>query len=172
MHSVREELSITNWGFAQISLMACQSNNKVWHTNQSSLAVVSVPLCTIAVRLNFHGPTQQTFNYGHATQNGANNFLKEFCKIFIPPRRSSLSWIWRCRPSFYPPWVSSTNRLMIQVGCWLGLWVLKTLCFYFWVPKNQCRISALEVYYFKVNTKRESNFFLQEDRLSFVLTLK
>ena len=102
MHSVREELSITNWGFAQISLMACQSNNKVWHTNQSSLAVVSVPLCTIAVRLNFHGPTQQTFNYGHATQNGANNFLKEFCKIFISPRRSSLSWIWWCRPSFYP----------------------------------------------------------------------
>ena len=102
MHSVREELSITNWGFAQISLMACQSNNKVWHTNQSSLVVVSVPLCTIAVRLNFHGPTQQTFNYGHATQNGANNFLKEFCKMFIPPRQSSLSWIWWCRPSFYP----------------------------------------------------------------------
>ena len=34
------------------------------------------------------------------------------------------------------------------------------------------RISALEVYYFKVNTKRESIFFLQENRLSFVLTLK
>ena len=33
-------------------------------------------------------------------------------------------------------------------------------------------ISALEVYYFKVNTKRESMFYLQEDRLSFVLTLK
>ena len=34
------------------------------------------------------------------------------------------------------------------------------------------RISDLEVYYFKVNTKRESMFFLQEDELSFVLTLK
>ena len=33
-------------------------------------------------------------------------------------------------------------------------------------------ISDLEVYYFKVNTKRESIFFLQEVRLSFVLTLK
>ena len=81
VHSEREELSITNWGFAQISLMACQSNNKVWHTNQSSLAVVSVPLCTIAVRLNFHGPTQQTFNYGHATHNGVKHFLKESQKI-------------------------------------------------------------------------------------------
>ena len=39
-------------------------------------------------------------------------------------------------------------------------------------PKNKLRISALEVYYFKVNTKRESMFFLQEDILSFVLTLK
>ena len=39
-------------------------------------------------------------------------------------------------------------------------------------PKKELRISALEVYYFKVNTKRESMFFLQEDRLSFVLTLK
>ena len=29
-------------------------------------------------------------------------------------------------------------------------------------------ISALEVYYFKVNTKRESMFCLQEDRLCFV----
>ena len=28
-------------------------------------------------------------------------------------------------------------------------------------------ISALEVYYFKVNTKRESMFCLQEDRLFF-----
>ena len=33
-------------------------------------------------------------------------------------------------------------------------------------------ISALEVYYFKVNTKRESIFCLQEDRLCFVVTLK
>ena len=42
-----------------------------------------------------------------------------------------------------------------------------------WIlPKNEHWISALEVYYFKVNTKRESMFFLQEDRLSFVLTLK
>ena len=43
------------------------------------------------------------------------------------------------------------------------------------VPKSQPKIteiSALEVYYFKVNIKRESMFFLQEDRLSFVLTLK
>ena len=40
------------------------------------------------------------------------------------------------------------------------------------LPKNELRISALEVYYFKVNTKRESMFCLQEDRLSFVLTLK
>ena len=34
------------------------------------------------------------------------------------------------------------------------------------------KISALEVYYFKVNTKRESMFCLQEDRLCFVVTLK
>ena len=40
------------------------------------------------------------------------------------------------------------------------------------LPKNELRKSALEVYYFKVNAKRESMFFLQEDRLSFVLTLK
>ena len=33
------------------------------------------------------------------------------------------------------------------------------------LPKNEPRISALEVYCFKVNTKRESMFFLQEDRL-------
>ena len=33
-------------------------------------------------------------------------------------------------------------------------------------------ISALEVYYCKVSAKRESIFFLQEDGLSFVLTLK
>ena len=33
-------------------------------------------------------------------------------------------------------------------------------------------ISALEVYSFKVNTKIESMFFLQEDILSFVLILK
>ena len=33
-------------------------------------------------------------------------------------------------------------------------------------------ISALEVYYFKVNTKRESMFCLLEDRLCFVVTLK
>ena len=38
--------------------------------------------------------------------------------------------------------------------------------------ENISKISAMEVYYFKVNTKRESMFFLQEDRLSFVLTLK
>ena len=37
------------------------------------------------------------------------------------------------------------------------------------LPKIELRISALEVYYFKVDTKRESIFFLQEDRLSFVL---
>ena len=40
------------------------------------------------------------------------------------------------------------------------------------LQKNELRNSALEVYYFKVNTKRESMFFLQENRLSFVLTLK
>ena len=40
------------------------------------------------------------------------------------------------------------------------------------LPKNELRISALEVYYFKVNTKRESMFFLQEDRHSFVLALE
>ena len=34
------------------------------------------------------------------------------------------------------------------------------------------RISDLEVYYFKVNTKRESMFFLQEDRLSFCTNLE
>ena len=38
--------------------------------------------------------------------------------------------------------------------------------------KNISKISALEVYYFKVNTKRESMFCLQEDRLCFVVTLK
>ena len=37
------------------------------------------------------------------------------------------------------------------------------------LPKNELRISALEVYYIKVNTKRESMFFFQEDRLSFAL---
>ena len=31
--------------------------------------------------------------------------------------------------------------------------------------QNISKISALEVYYFKVNTKRESMFCLQEDRL-------
>ena len=42
-----------------------------------------------------------------------------------------------------------------------------------WIlQKNERWVSALEDYYFKVNTKRESMFFLQEDRLSFVLTLK
>jgi hypothetical protein len=42
-----------------------------------------------------------------------------------------------------------------------------------WIlQKNERWVSALEDYYFKVNTKRESIFFLQEDRLSFVLTLK
>ena len=42
-----------------------------------------------------------------------------------------------------------------------------------WIlQKNERWISALEDYYFKVDTKRESIFFLQEDRLSFVLTLK
>ena len=43
------------------------------------------------------------------------------------------------------------------------------------VPKSQPKIteiSALEVYYFKVDTKRESMYFLQEDRLSFVLNQK
>ena len=40
------------------------------------------------------------------------------------------------------------------------------------LPKIELRISALEVYYFKVDTKRESMFFLQEDGVSFVLTLK
>ena len=41
-----------------------------------------------------------------------------------------------------------------------------------WIlQKNERWISALEDYYFKVNTKRESIFFLQEDRLSFVLIL-
>ena len=40
------------------------------------------------------------------------------------------------------------------------------------IPTKNTKISALEVYYFKVNTKRESMFFLQEDRISFVLTLK
>ena len=35
-----------------------------------------------------------------------------------------------------------------------------------WIlQKNEHWISALEDYYFKVNTKRESIFFLQEDRL-------
>ena len=131
MHSVREELSITNWGFAQISLMACQSNNKVWHTNQSSLAVVSVPLCTIAVRLNFHGPTQQTFNYGHATQNGAIIFWWNFAKNISRLGGQVYLKYGIVDHLFIRPWVSSTNRLMIQVGCWLGLWVLKTLCFYF-----------------------------------------
>ena len=39
-----------------------------------------------------------------------------------------------------------------------------------WIlQKNERWVSALEDYYFKVNTKRESMFFLQEDRLSFVL---
>ena len=38
--------------------------------------------------------------------------------------------------------------------------------------ENISKISALEVYYFKVNTKRESMFCLQEDRLCFVVTLK
>ena len=33
-------------------------------------------------------------------------------------------------------------------------------------------ISALEVYFFKVNTKRESMFCLQEDRLCFVVNFK
>ena len=33
-------------------------------------------------------------------------------------------------------------------------------------------ISSLEVYYFKVNTKIESMFCLQEDRHCFVVTLK
>ena len=41
-----------------------------------------------------------------------------------------------------------------------------------WIlQKNERWISAMEVYYLKVNTKK-SMFFLQEDRLSFVLTLK
>ena len=35
--------------------------------------------------------------------------------------------------------------------------------------KTNENISALQVYYFKVNTKRESMFCLQEDRLSFVV---
>ena len=39
------------------------------------------------------------------------------------------------------------------------------------LPKIELRISALEVYYFKVDTKRESMFFLRKD-ISFVLTLK
>ena len=38
--------------------------------------------------------------------------------------------------------------------------------------KKQIKLTILEDYYLKVNTKRESMFFLQEDRLSFVLTLK
>ena len=38
--------------------------------------------------------------------------------------------------------------------------------------KYQRKYSALEVYYFEVNTKRESMFCLQEDRLCFVVTLK
>ena len=41
-----------------------------------------------------------------------------------------------------------------------------------WIlQKNERWISALEAYYFKVDTKREPIFFLQEDRLSFVKTL-
>ena len=38
--------------------------------------------------------------------------------------------------------------------------------------KKQTKLTTLEDYYLKVNTKREPMFFLQEDRLSFVLTLK
>ena len=38
--------------------------------------------------------------------------------------------------------------------------------------ENISKISVLEVYYVKVNTKRESMFCLQEDRLCFVVTLK
>ena len=38
--------------------------------------------------------------------------------------------------------------------------------------ENISKISALGVYYFKVNIKRESMFCLQEDSLCFVLTLK
>ena len=42
-----------------------------------------------------------------------------------------------------------------------------------WIlQKNEHWISALEDYYFKFNTKRQSMFFLQEDRLSFVLPLE
>ena len=39
------------------------------------------------------------------------------------------------------------------------------------LPKNKLKISVLEVYYFKVHTKRVSMFYLQEEGLSFVLTL-
>ena len=38
--------------------------------------------------------------------------------------------------------------------------------------KKQTKLTILKGNYLKVNTKRESIFFLQEDRLSFVLTLK
>ena len=38
--------------------------------------------------------------------------------------------------------------------------------------ENISKIFVIEVYYFKVNTKRESMFCLQEDRLCFVVTLK
>ena len=41
-----------------------------------------------------------------------------------------------------------------------------------WIlQKNERWISALEDYYFKVDTKGESILFLQEDNLPFVLTL-
>ena len=38
--------------------------------------------------------------------------------------------------------------------------------------KKQTKISAQEVYYFKANTKRESMFFLQEDKTLFCTNLE
>ena len=40
------------------------------------------------------------------------------------------------------------------------------------LPEKQTKLTILEDYYLKVNAKREFISFLQEDRLSFVLTLK
>ena len=41
------------------------------------------------------------------------------------------------------------------------------------LPKTKANLLSWKItYYLKVNTKRESMFFLHEDRLSFVLNLK
>ena len=86
-----------------------------------------------------------------------NSFVISSCSILFKQIGHSPSSFCFWKKNLDLIFINSKSRKQFMVS-----WILQ---------KNERWISALEDYYFKINTKRESIFFLQEDRISFVLTL-